>query len=268
MKRPLLLKLAPNRWKGLIYYRFYRKQPERFAPLFEKADLALAPGCQMLSLVPTDYVSECIALMGFFELDLSRRMVERAQSGGRLVDVGANMGYFPLLWLSTSPRTTCLAFEPVKRNQDIIRRNMIHNRFEDRLQLIPMAAGERKSTMLFDPGDEEQTGWGSLAVTDQARSYKVDVVRLDDVITDNEPIDVLKIDTEGADPLVLRGAERLLQQHQIREIFFEHNRPGLENLGLSDTEAQDFLRSHEYDVECLDDPSARVTTWRAIPANG
>jgi FkbM family methyltransferase len=35
-------------------------------------------------------------------------------------------------------------------------------------------------------------------------------------------IDILKIDTEGYEPLVFRGAKRLLQQHRVRLFIFEH----------------------------------------------
>ncbi len=35
-------------------------------------------------------------------------------------------------------------------------------------------------------------------------------------------IDILKIDTEGYDPLVFRGAKTLLKQHRIRLFIFEH----------------------------------------------
>lgn len=37
-----------------------------------------------------------------------------------------------------------------------------------------------------------------------------------------EMIDVLKIDTEGFDPFVFRGARRLLTEHRIRLFIFEH----------------------------------------------
>ncbi|CAF0900028.1 unnamed protein product [Adineta ricciae] len=35
-------------------------------------------------------------------------------------------------------------------------------------------------------------------------------------------VDIIKIDTEGFEPLVFQGAQRLLQQHRIRLFIFEH----------------------------------------------
>ena len=35
-------------------------------------------------------------------------------------------------------------------------------------------------------------------------------------------IDIIKIDTEGYEPLVFQGAQRSLQQHRIRLFIFEH----------------------------------------------
>ena len=37
-----------------------------------------------------------------------------------------------------------------------------------------------------------------------------------------DKIDVLKIDTEGYEPLVFRGAQRLISEHRIRLFIFEH----------------------------------------------
>ena len=50
------------------------------------------------------------------------------------------------------------------------------------------------------------------------------VVTLDEELKDVSFIDVLKIDTEGADTWVLEGAAFLLRQKRIRHVFFEENR--------------------------------------------
>ena len=67
---------------------------------FDRALLSFAPGASMSALLAGDVISCGIAVTGFYELDLSRRLSALAKRGGRLVDVGANLGYFSFLWLA------------------------------------------------------------------------------------------------------------------------------------------------------------------------
>jgi FkbM family methyltransferase len=60
-------------------------------------------------------------------------------------------------------------------------------------------------------------------------SFQVKTITLDDFVEQNkikQQIDLLKIDTEGADPLVLQGAKKLLSQQQIRMLIFENQGVG------------------------------------------
>jgi len=59
--------------------------------------------------------------------------------------------------------------------------------------------------------------------------FQIRTITLDDFVEQNrikQQIDLLKIDTEGADPLVLQGAKKLLSQGQIRMLIFENHRIG------------------------------------------
>lgn len=57
---------------------------------------------------------------------------------------------------------------------------------------------------------------------------------------------MLKIDVEGADTLVLRGAEALLRARRIGTIFFEDNLTRMAKLGIARGEAQALLESCGY----------------------
>jgi hypothetical protein len=81
----------------------------------------------------------------------------------------------------------------------------------------------------------------------------VDVCTLDDYFytTENKfaKIDVLKIDTEGADTWVLYGAEKLLKNKMINHIFFEHNTERMNLLNIMPDEAGKFLQNLGYIVQ-------------------
>jgi len=95
-----LLRTLPAPWSERIFYRLFNGQQKRFGELFERSALRLAPSMSMTGLVVGDVISGQIAFNGFYEYELSKRILELSKQGGLLVDVGANIGYFTLLWLS------------------------------------------------------------------------------------------------------------------------------------------------------------------------
>jgi hypothetical protein len=81
---------------------------------------------------------------------------------------------------------------------------------------------------------------------------EVDVVRLDEDLAGEQSIEVLKIDTEGADTWVLEGAEGLLREKKIRHIFFEEHKGRMAKLGIAPGAAASFLTGCGYTVEIID----------------
>ena len=59
---------------------------------------------------------------------------------------------------------------------------------------------------------------------DNSQQIFINSTSLDDFASQNQlpKIDILKIDTEGYEPLVFRGAQTLLKEHRIRLFIFEH----------------------------------------------
>jgi FkbM family methyltransferase len=199
----------------------------------------------MYDLIPGDIISGNIVFNGFYELKLSREIARLSRDGTLFVDVGANMGYFSLLWAGLNPRARVIAFEAAPRNIKLIAHNSDRNRLADRITLVPKAAGHKTGTVHFNAGPIEQTGWGGISNDASANNIEVPLVRLDEELPD-EVIDVLKIDVEGADTWVLYGCEQLLRKRQIRKIFFEQNDTRMAELGIGANEARDFLASVGY----------------------
>ncbi|MBI5430569.1 MAG: FkbM family methyltransferase [Nitrosomonadales bacterium] len=243
--RPIILRLAPQRARQSIASRFYLGQYDKWRNLFEVAPLAFCPHTSMYNLVPGDIISGHIAFNGFYELDLSREIARLSRNGNLFVDVGANMGYFSLLWAGMNTRGRVIAFEAAPRCIKLIEHNIVQNGLADRITLVAKAAGHLAGTSHFNTGPTEQTGWGGISNDVSADSVEVQVVRLDEELPDTT-IDVLKIDVEGADTWVLYGCEKLLRQRRIHKIFFEQNNARMAELGIGANEAGDFLASVGY----------------------
>jgi FkbM family methyltransferase len=200
--------------------------------LYDNAQLDFAPGVGM-QLIPGDIVSDSIALLGVYDHSLSRIVFRLAKQGGLLVDVGANLGYFSLLWANARPENRVIAFDASPRILPRLAKNVAANAFEDRIDIRAQAVSDHDGEMNFDVGPADQFGWGMLSRSSTSTTVSVPVVRLDEALRDVAEIALLKIDIEGADTLALLGAEGLLRERAIRTIVWEVNEANMATLGIS-----------------------------------
>ncbi|HEV7392646.1 MAG TPA: FkbM family methyltransferase [Burkholderiales bacterium] len=215
----------------------------------------------MFDLPEGDVISGNIAFNGFYELALSRRIVQLARTGGLLVDVGANMGYFSLLWCANNPHARAMAYEASPRVAPRMASNIQKNNFTERISLVEKAASKEAGVVEFSLGPGDQTGWGGIAARGDIQTVSVPAIRLDEEL--NETVDVLKIDVEGADTFVLYGCEKLLKKKLIKMIFFERNSSRMAELNIDQDDAQRYLGDLNYVCEPLDDAG---NEWMARPA--
>lgn len=215
--------------------------------------LTFCPEVKM-DLFPSDWGHKSIMFNGFYELELTKSIHSLAKNGGLLIDVGANYGYFTCLWAGANISNRAIAFEAAQSNILPLKRNIVRNGFVDRVKVIPKAVGKDVGKIRFSPGGSiQQTSWGSIVIHENATEPKVPIITLDEYFRHDDVtwMDVLKIDTEGADTWVLYGAKKLLKQKRIKHIFFEHNIERMSVLGIKKDEAGNFLRDLGYQLEII-----------------
>jgi FkbM family methyltransferase len=219
----------------------------------------------MHDLIPNDMVSESIAKSGFYDWDHSKFMIRCAQKTrqGLFVDVGANLGYFSLLWAGLTYGKV-VAYEASPRNIELFQKSIERNRLQDRITLVPKALGSHSGSVAFDVGPKEQTGWGGISKNPSDNTVTVPMVRLDEELP-NTWIDFLKIDVEGADTWVLFGCEGLLKKQMIKTICFEQNRGRMDALDIAHGEAQLFLKRFGYECHPMGGDDME---WIAFPIKG
>lgn len=137
-----------------------------------------------------------------------------------VVEVGANIGYFTL-YLAAAVQAVAdggrvIAFEPFP---PVLRQLEANVRLNPDLPVTVEAAAvsaEDGVARLFVPADAHARTNASLVagLFDQKGATEVPAVRLDTYLARHEvgKVDLLKLDCEGAEPMVLRGAERLLAE--------------------------------------------------------
>ncbi len=236
-----------------LFWKLYVNNANKYLGSFEKAYLEFAPHIFM-KLMPTDIAHKALAFLGFYELPVSHRITQLAKVGGLMVDVGANYGYYSCLWAAAKNKDRVIAFEASPKNFSAFKLNLQLNSIDPQVDLHEMAVGKETGILPFTLGSHEQSGWGGLLAQSQDNAIEMPVVSLDDFFLkdDYECIDVLKIDTEGADIWVLQGAEKLLHSHKINHVFFEENIVRMSALDIKPAEAQNLLRNCGYRLKSLD----------------
>jgi FkbM family methyltransferase len=246
----LLKKVQPLWLRQKLYFRLFLKKSYKYSYLFDSAPLEFAPNTN-LKLEPKDVSHQVIAFCGFYELELTRKIVALAKQGGLFVDVGANYGYFSCLWAASNPQNQVIAFEASPKNISPLRENIIINHFDSQVDIHDIAMGKEIGNFPFSFMSDEQTGWGGLCLEEKKSTINVPVVTLDQFCLESNflKIDVLKIDTEGADTWVLEGASQLLKEKRIKHIFFEENKVRMSALGILPETAIKMLTSFGYQLK-------------------
>lgn len=159
-----------------------------------------------------DWIPQDIYLTGEFESTASAIAKQLLKPGDIAVDIGANIGYFTLLFAQCVGSSGHVhAFEPVPALSSKLAENIRLNHLGQVTSHI-CALSDRKGTARFFSGPKDNTGLSSLREPRQASgSFEVELARLDDVVTTGSRIALVKIDVEGAELQVLRGMERILR---------------------------------------------------------
>ncbi len=180
---------------------------------------------------------------GEYERDLSNITRRLIKDGETVVDIGANFGWYSVLMAqAVGPDGQVFSFEPNATIHEVLKRNIELNDFSSRINLNKFGIGERAATgVLLSKSNESAIGYFSTADDpvpgDDGQS--VEIHPLDEVVgaaIDN--IAFVKIDVEGFEPFVLRGARKVLASDHPPVILMEIN---LEALERSHTDIDSFL---------------------------
>ena len=149
-----------------------------------------------------------------YEPEVTRLLEELIEPGHTFVDVGANVGYYTLLGSRlVGPSGRVIAVEPFSENCRSILLSMAESGVNN-VTLLPIALDDRQGWTHMSPHIGSNAGFVSDDIDEIARGYGtiVPTFRLDQLI--DSPIDVIKIDVEGAECRAVVGATRLITKHR------------------------------------------------------
>lgn len=173
------------------------------------------------------------------ELDLIRHLAPHIAS---FVDIGANVGEWSDAMLAHAPGAKGFLFEPSRQCAQRLRERFRASAIS--LHQVAVANRVGKTSFVEEADFGEGSSIAETRGNADGKTMEVDVITLDSAFPEGA-IDFLKIDTEGYDLRVLRGANDLLAR--TRFVQFEYNSHWL-GVGSSLVEATRFLESHGFAV--------------------
>jgi FkbM family methyltransferase len=164
-------------------------------------------------------------LVGLHEEHIDRVISAAVSQGDTCVDVGANIGYFAVKMAhQAGPSGHLYCFEPDAANFEVLQKNVALAERRTRCSIVAkqMAVSSRAATMELLAG-AECTGHQVRDIGADARgSNTVTAITLDEELANEEkPIALVKVDVEGHELDVLRGASVLLREQRVRRWVLE-----------------------------------------------
>jgi len=208
------------------------------------------PGLKMY-LDPTDIaVTRSIVMTGNWETDETFWFLRTVKPGDTIVDAGANVGYYTLIGSRlVGDKGKVYAFEPEPANFELLQKNVRLNGLTNNVVLERKALSNRKGTVKLFIADKNKGDHRIYQPEGESRpSIDVEAVRLDEYFKDHKPgIDFIKMDTQGAEGVILEGMTGLLEgRADGPTIFMEFWPHGLKGMGTDAGGLLKTLQSYKY----------------------
>lgn len=198
-------------------------------------------------------VSQQVYIAGCLEPNEMAFLDRHLEPGMTMIDVGANEGLFALLAAGKVGATgTVWAFEPSPRERGVLEAALA-TQPHLRVRVFPVALGNRNGTALLKLAEPTHAGQNTLGAfgypIGSSGDHPVSMRRLDDLVEENrlDRVDMIKVDVEGAESLVLEGAQKTLNRFRP-QLLMEVLDKALRSLGSSTTRLLNQLGAQDYRI--------------------
>jgi len=231
---------------GMIYVqvaaqRHAASHPEWVAPgtAGRRGVARVLDGAELVVDPVDESVASHLLAVGYWEWWISRAIAAVTPPGARCVDVGANAGYFAALFQLLDAERV-LAIEPHPELAENLRTSVRRNGWTN-VEVAEVAVAEARRRVSLHVPDAQHLG-GSTIMVDPARAHYDDILALplDDLLRSWDRVDVIKLDCEGAEPLIWEGMQETLARNPKVHVFAEMFCDGRAEAWLDRIEGQGF----------------------------
>ncbi len=156
------------------------------------------------------------------------------------VDVGANLGHYTMLASGVCKAKT-IAMEPIESTIEKLKKNIKLNNLKDKVTILSYGVGDKNEVLNFTTN---KTVMNSVSLEESNDTIKIEVRTLNELLKDENPT-FIKIDVEGYEYNVLKGANDILEKRSLKYLLVEFNNSG-EKFSLQDDDVFNLILKYDF----------------------
>lgn len=206
---------------------------------------------------PGDVLVRSFSIRGNWERHVMDYVRATLPRDAVVVDVGANIGLFSFAVLASLPESRVHLFEPSPVPRSFLAASLARNQLAARTRLNSFAVYSETCELEFHVHEGGHSAYDGIrdtgyASAGAARPIRVQATTLDRYCQEAglDRLDLLKLDAEGAELPILRGAEQTLRRLRPR-VLFEIGPQNLAPYGIRAADLHEFLTARGYVVQTL-----------------
>ena len=256
----LIIKKVPDRWLvkfsntklGTLFIKFLKSQ---------KKPVDIGNGLKMYFDYTNPRLSHIVYDDDIEEGKSKQAFLDLIDDGDIVIDVGANIGEYSLIAAQKVKQNgKVISIEPLKETAQTLTKNFQLNNFTNYEVITKVIGNENKKVNLY-----KQMAGGTMGFVDSTligrKFEKVDEVEMttiDEILSTRniENVKIMKIDIEGYEFELLKGAKNSLQNKKIENMMIEVHINYLKEKGISEKQFYDYLTKQGYVVDTIQKTSS------------
>ncbi len=178
---------------------------------------------------------------GLYEFEESIFLLHFLNEDDLFLDIGANLGHFSLL-LSGVKNCRSIAVEPVPKTYRQLCRNIQLNSLQHLVKPFNIGISDSEDNLFFST---DRNTMDRVVDASYASPVRVKVTSIDQLLENETPV-AIKLDVEGYEYFVLKGAERILSCEKLKVVIIELNNSG-KKYGISDEKTVRLIMDKGFD---------------------
>jgi FkbM family methyltransferase len=232
-----LRRLGQTAFRFPIIGRAFRKVVERILPRGERIWVQISSGPAKGIWLKVNPYWESTLMRGDPEWHIQEVMLKYLKPDDCFYDVGAHIGYYSLFASRyVGVKGSVISFEPDSDNIAVFRENLAKNNLMQIL-IVPAAVWSDEGVVVFQKGADYSSRMSGRVVSNNsaaafgAEMLSCSAVSLDSFCLSHRPPTFIKIDVEGEEIDVLKGARQTLAQHKPVLLIEVHNQENIAAMG-------------------------------------
>jgi FkbM family methyltransferase len=207
-----------------------------------------------------NFLHDSLSRDNIYEKETSYFIFRCLKKGDCFIDIGASQGFFTLFASKlVGENGLVISIEPGEDNLLGLNKNIQLNNLTNCIVYDYVLSDNKNKNKLYlnlDNGSHtlwDLTEWKSNVKSIENPTFKyVETFTIDEIAELNKrKINIIKIDTEGAESLILKGANALLSKDKSLLILAELHEFGLKKLNCSQFEMRHYMKNLGYDTFIL-----------------